>query len=157
MRNPRQKQKKAKNRKSETVSSKDTDKVTEANSSASIKGADSVPSAAKTTGSSKPKPSRFSTAIMLRSFNFPLATSIFSYLEAYLLKRLHIAMLQEHQQKIHRDNWNNSVSKLFMEIDPLKKECVAIKSKLKRKIDALKEYNEGMKKIYEDHLRYVSL
>ena len=157
MRNPRQKQKKAKGRKSETASSKDTDKDTKANSSASIKGTDSVPSAAKATESPKPKPSRFSTAIMLRSFNFPLATSIFSYLEAYLLKRLHIAMLQEHQQKIHRDNWSNSVSELFMEIDPLKKESVAIKSKLKRKIDALKEYNEGMKKIYEDHLRYVSL
>lgn len=101
------------------------------------------------------KPSRLYNAIMVLPRNLPLANTLFSYLEAYLLKRLHMAMLQEHQQTIHRDCWSNHVSDLFLEVEPLRKDAIAVLSKLRRRTDAGIDRNEGMKKVYEDHLRYV--
>ncbi|CAJ1964787.1 unnamed protein product [Cylindrotheca closterium] len=104
-------------------------------------------------------PSRFSRAIMVvpNFRDLPLANTLFAYLEAYLLKRLHMAMLQEHQQKIHRDCWSNSIADLCLEMEPLKKESALVKTKLNRTVEAHNDRLKGMKKVYEDHLRLQEL
>mmetsp|Transcript_39097 Transcript_39097/g.94527 ORF Transcript_39097/g.94527 Transcript_39097/m.94527 type:complete len:264 (+) Transcript_39097:107-898(+) len=102
------------------------------------------------------KPSRFSRAVMALPRSLPLANTVFSYLEAYLLKRLHMAMLQEHQQQIHRNCWSDNVSSLFMEIEPLRTEAISVLTNLRHRVDAGLDRNRDIKKVYEDHLRYVS-
>lgn len=64
------------------------------------------------------------TAIIPQSYR--VAYSIFAFFEAYLLKRLHLAMLLQNQQRIHRESWSNNVAQLFLEISPLKKQFRAI-------------------------------
>eukprot|EP00980_Cylindrotheca_fusiformis_P001820 scaffold408_cov71-Cylindrotheca_fusiformis.AAC.21 len=52
---------------------------------------------------------------------FTLSYTIFAWFEAYLLKRLHLAMLQRKQQTIHTKTWSGIVADLYFELPALKK------------------------------------
>jgi hypothetical protein len=82
-----------------------------------------------------------------------VAYSIFAFFEAYLLKRLHLVMLQQNQQQIHRKTWSNSVAQLFLEISPLKKQFQTTVQDLEIKLEQMKESNKAMQEVYTDHVR----
>lgn len=51
---------------------------------------------------------------------FKLTFTIFAWFEAYLLKRLHMAMLQQRQMYIHSKSWSGAIADLYFEIPRLK-------------------------------------
>ncbi|CAJ1969744.1 unnamed protein product [Cylindrotheca closterium] len=53
--------------------------------------------------------------------HFTLTYTIFAWFEAYLLKRLHMAMLQQRQMNIHSKTWSGVVADLYFQIPLLKK------------------------------------
>ena len=72
------------------------------------------------TSSSSHRPTT-TTTVLIQKQQFQLSFSVSIYLEAYLLKRLHLAMLQERQKQFHSEAWSDVISALYEETVKVKK------------------------------------
>jgi hypothetical protein len=93
-------------------------------------------------------PASKSTAIVKQSQ--AVQYTIFAFYEAYLLKKLHIAMMLKNQKKLHSKGWNDIVMYLYNEIPSLDQtfklaENTFLISKYEHEgyVDQLKEANEN--------------
>lgn len=85
--------------------------------------------------------------------HFILSYTIFAWFEAYLLKRLHLAMLQRKQQSIHTKTWSGVVADMYFEIPAMKKKFEKKLGDLflrKQNVEIEKHQKAGA---YADHVR----
>jgi hypothetical protein len=84
---------------------------------------------------------------------FTLSYTIFAWLEAYLLKRLHLAMLQQNQKHIHSKTWSGVVADMYFVIPVLKKNFEKKLGRLflrKQNVEIEKHQKQDA---YADHVR----
>jgi hypothetical protein len=79
--------------------------------------------------------------------------SMFTLWEAYLLKRTHIAMMQQKQQKIHKKGWNKIVLIYHKETKLLSMEFDRESKSLQNRVTSAKVRNETLINAYLDHVR----
>jgi hypothetical protein len=79
--------------------------------------------------------------------------TIFAFYEAYLLKKLHIAMMLKTQKKLHSKGWNDVVMFLYYEIPKIEKSFQDTESTLLNNKYAGEGHLEHFKETFEDHLR----
>jgi hypothetical protein len=79
--------------------------------------------------------------------------TIFAFYEAYLLKKLHIAMMLKTQKKLHSKGWNDVVMFLYGEIPIIEKSFQDTESTLLNNKYAGEGHLEHVKETFEDHLR----
>lgn len=103
----------------------------------------------KTSTAAKPKVTE--TAIVKQSD--AVHYTIFAFYEAYLLKKLHIAMMLKTQKKLHSKGWNDVVMFLYYEIPRIEKSFQDTESTLLNNKYAGEGHLEHYKETFEDHLR----
>lgn len=79
--------------------------------------------------------------------------TIFAFYEAYLLKKLHIAMMLKTQKKLHSKGWNDVVMFLYYEIPRIEASFQDTESNLLNGKYAGEGHLEHVKEVFEDHIR----
>lgn len=79
--------------------------------------------------------------------------SIFALWEAHLLKKTHVAMMQQKQQKIHKKGWNKIVLMYSKESKLLSLEFDREAQSLKKRVSLAETRNTNIQNVYLDHVR----
>jgi hypothetical protein len=93
-----------------------------------------------------------STAVVSLAQSIALSFNIFSFFEAFLLRRLHIAMILKHQRAAQSTAWNGVIMFLYNKTPGIKKQLKNVKTKYSTLKPESNETIKGMRKLRKKKL-----
>ena len=84
---------------------------------------------------------------------YTVTYTFFAFFEAYLLRRLHIAMLQQKQQKIHSKTWSQAIADMYFEIPAVVKKFKETMTNLDFLQETVQQKKSKMEDLFANHVR----